>query len=91
MRSLLQTFVFPDWETLYLAIAEKPGKEDFAGLVRACPARTPHRSRPSPKTRRPGSRPPLWRARPERTGRDSSAEQPPEARRPGCRELLRSP
>ena len=37
MRELVRTFAFPDWETLYRAIAGDLGKEDCVGLIRAGP------------------------------------------------------
>jgi len=40
MRELVRTFAFPDWETLYRAIAGELGKEDHV-----CPS-APGRSRP---------------------------------------------
>jgi len=37
LRELVKTFAFPDWETLYRAIAGDLGKEDYVGLIRAGP------------------------------------------------------
>lgn len=37
MRELVGTFVFPDWKTLYRALAGELGKEDYVGLIRAGP------------------------------------------------------
>ncbi len=37
MREPVGTFAFPDWRTLFQALAGDPGKEDYVGLIRAGP------------------------------------------------------
>ncbi len=37
LRELVRTFAFPDWRTLYRAIAGQLGREDYVGLIRAGP------------------------------------------------------
>ena len=94
MRSLIQTFVFPDWETLYLAIAGELGKEDCAGLVRAGP-----QTGPAPLERQPlippfaetplsGQTPGAQPCAPETSRPQRARGTPPASRRPSYRELL---
>ncbi len=37
LRELVRTFAFPDWRTLYRAIAGELGREDYVGLIRDGP------------------------------------------------------